>query len=96
MARRKTAELRLPIFKQGDDLGHCLAEHDAVRDALLAYAGMLNEARDMVVSLAEHADHIGITQADTHFIAVEGPAKLVDELIERGLLSPEYEDDEDQ
>lgn len=95
MPKKKTAEFRLPIFKQGDDLGHCLAEHDTVRDALLAYAGMLNDARDMVVGLAEHAGHIEITQADTHYIAVSGPAKLVDELIEKSLLSPEPEDDED-
>jgi hypothetical protein len=95
VARKKTAEFRLPIFKQGDDLGHCLAECDTVRGALLAYAAMLNEAREMVVALAEHADHLEITQADTHFIAVEGPAKLVDQLIENGLLASEQADDED-
>lgn len=89
MAHRKTAEFHLPIYKQGDDLGHCLAENDTVRNALLAYAEMLNAAREMVVALAEHADQFEITQADTHYIGVEGPAKVVEELIDRGLLSAE-------
>jgi hypothetical protein len=48
---------------------------------------MLNAAREMVVALAEHADQLEITQADTHYIGVEGPARLIEALIDRGLLS---------
>lgn len=93
--RTKAAQLQLPIYKQGDDLGHCLAEHDTVREALIAYSGMLDEARAIVTALAEHGQHLEITQADTHFIEIEGPAPLVDELIEKGLLSPPFEDEEE-
>jgi hypothetical protein len=93
---RKTAQVQLPIFKQGDDLGFCLSEHKTVPDALLAYAEMLAEARAVVLALADQ-EQLEIVQADTHFIAVEGPAVLIDELIEKGMLSPVFDDeDEDE
>ena len=34
-------------------------------------------------------------KADTHFIEIEGPAVLVDELIEEGLLSPMLDDEQE-
>lgn len=94
MKRRKTAELHLPIFKQGDDLRACLHQHDTVREALIAYSGMLAEAQAIVTALAKHGHQIEVIQADTHFIEVEGPSSLVDELIEKGVLSPHFEDEE--
>jgi len=94
MKRRKTAELHLPIFKQGDDLGACLRQHRTTRKALIAYSEMLGEAQAIVMALAEHGRQLEITQADTHFIEIEGPAPLVDEFIEKGLLSPPFEDEE--
>ncbi len=95
MKHRKTAELHLPIFKQGDDLGACLRQHGTVRQALIAYSEMLDEAQAIVTALAEHGHQIEITQADTHFIEVEGPSSLVDELIEKGVLSPPTDEEED-
>lgn len=95
MKRQKTAELHLPIHKQGDDLGACLRQHGTTREALIAYSDMLAEARVIVTALAEHGQHLEITQADTHFIEIEGPAPLVDELIEKGLLSPLVDDEQD-
>lgn len=92
MKRRKTAELHLPIFKQGDDLGACLRQHGTVREALTAYSEMLGEAQAIVTALAAHGHQLEVTQADTHFIEIEGPSPLVDELIEKGLLSPPPDD----
>ena len=91
----KTAQMHLPLFKQGDDLGTCLHQHGTVREALIAYSEMLAEAQAIVTALAEHGQHLEITQADTHFIEIEGPSSLVDELIEKGLLSPHVEDEEE-
>jgi hypothetical protein len=36
-----------------------------------------------------------IIQADTHFIEIEGPPALMDEFIEKGMLSPHFEDEEE-
>jgi hypothetical protein len=96
MKRRKTAELHLPIFKQGDDLGACLRQHHPTRKALIAYSEMLAEAQVIVLALAEHGRQLEITQADTHVIEIEGPAPLVDEFIEKGLLSPLVDGEEDE
>lgn len=90
----KSAELHLPIFKQGDDLGACLRQHRTTRKALIAYSEMLAAAQAIVIALSEHGRQLEITQADTHFIGIEGPSFLVDELIEKGLLSPSLEDEE--
>lgn len=94
MKRRKNAELHLPIFKQGDDLGACLRQHRSTRKALIAYSEKLAVAQAIVLALAEHGKQLEITQADTHFIEIEGPSSLVDELIEKGLLSPHFQEEE--
>lgn len=86
------AELRLPIFKQGDDLGeHWRTEKDT-KAALLAYAKRLRAATSMVERLAKHA--VEIEQADTHYILVSGPGRVIRGLIEDGLLTPELDTEE--
>jgi hypothetical protein len=82
-----TAELHLPIFKQGDDLAHHLEQEQDTKKALLAYAGQLRAAAGMVEQVAEHADHLQI-DADTHWISVSGPTLAVGSLIEQGVLTP--------
>jgi hypothetical protein len=94
-AHRKSAQAQLPIYKQGDDLGFCLSKHHTVRAALFAYAEMLAEAQAVVLALADRGEQLDI-QADTHFIGVEGPAVLVDELIEKGMLLPIFDDEDDE
>ena len=88
MNNRKTAVLQLPVHKQGDDLGHCLRQTATVREALIAYTDTLAVARAMLQALSVHAARREIAQADAHLIEIEGPARLGDRLIARGLLSP--------
>jgi hypothetical protein len=91
-----TAELQLPIFKQGDDLAEHLREEKDTKAALLAYAERLLAATSMVETLAKHAEWLEIEQADTHMILVSGPRLVIHSLIEEGVLALEPEsDDED-
>ena len=91
-----TAELQLPIFKQGDDLAEHLREEKDTKAALLAYAERLRAAAGMVETLAKHAEWLEIEQADTHFILVSGPGLVIHSLIEEGVLSLEPDSDDEQ
>jgi hypothetical protein len=91
-----TAELQLPIFKQGDDLAQHLLEEKDTKAALLAYAERLRSAAGMVETLVKHADGLEIEQADTHFILVSGPGLVIHSLIEEGVLAPEPDSDDGQ
>jgi hypothetical protein len=83
------AELKLPIFKQGDDLAQHLQDKKDTRAAMLAYAERMKTAASILEKLAEHGDRVAIEEADTHFILVSGPASLIRQLIDKGLLAPE-------
>jgi hypothetical protein len=93
--KTETAELHLPIFKQGDDLAEHLQAEDDTKAALLAYADRLRAAASMVDAVAEHADRLKVEQADTHFILLSGPESLIWELTTQGLLTHESTDEED-
>lgn len=104
-------ELRLPYFKQGDDLASQLpegtdqyptdvtAEQSAA--AFLAHAECLEYAAGMLRRCASAAVEHGlvITQADTHFIAVDvgesvGEALVADGLLAHDPFADELEDEE--
>lgn len=87
--QKETAELLLPSFKQGDDLGEHLRQEKDTKAALLAYAERLKAATSMVETLAKHAEWLEIEQADTHLILVSGPGLVIHSLIEDGILAPE-------
>jgi|ERR1043165_1619250 hypothetical protein len=93
--KKETAELRLPIFKQGDDLAEHLQQEKGTKAALLAYAERLKDATSLLETLAKHAEWLVIEQADTHFILVSGPAALIHSLVEEGVLALEI-DTEDE
>lgn len=91
-------ELRLPFFKQGDDLAQRLDRMDNI-SALKDYADALENAATTLREVAEgvrDAEEVKIT-ADTHFISVEGPDDILEPLVERGLLMVEedYEEEEE-
>ncbi len=91
------AELHLPIFKQGDDLGHFLQSMDNV-SALKAYAETLESAAEILRTVAERIkDQEVEINADTHFIGLTGPDELISQLIKDNLLekSADEEFDED-
>ena len=89
-----TAELHLPIFKQGDDLAEHLREEKDTKAALLAYAERLKGAAGMVETLAKQAEWLEIEQADTHFILVSGPGLFIHSLVEQGVLALEPDSEE--
>jgi hypothetical protein len=89
-----TAELHLPIFKQGDDLAEHLREEKDTKAALLAYAERLRGAAGMVEALAKNAEYLEIEQADTLFILVSGPGLVIHSLIEEGVLVLEPDSEE--
>jgi hypothetical protein len=81
-------EIRLPVFKQGDDLAYALSENggDVVR-GLLTQAEHYALASTQLIKLASHPRVAELTiTADTHSIDVEGPQDLLDELIKRELI----------
>ncbi len=94
----KDAELHLPYFKQGDDLRGFLQEKGATSaSALRRHASMLRSAVETLEDLARVAEEVPefeITDVDTHHIGVRGPKKLVDRLIEEGVLMASFEQQE--
>jgi hypothetical protein len=91
-----TAELQLPIFKQGDDLAQHLHEEKDTKAALLAYVERLKAAAGTVEMLAKYAEWLRIEQADTHMILVSGPRLFMQPLIEEGVLALEPDSKEDE
>jgi hypothetical protein len=91
----KTATIRLPYFKQGDDLAHFLRHH-APPQALLLHASLLDGA---AAQLRNVADLIGDANvefyADNHYIGLSGPDDLIDRLVAAGLAEVEPNDEED-
>ena len=92
----KTAEIHLPYYKQGDDLGAQLETYP-VPEALEIDAQLLDEAARILRSIKELIADIPVNiQADTHMIVIDGPDELIDKLIAAGLAEiPEWDDDEE-
>jgi hypothetical protein len=80
-------ELRLPVFKQGDDIAHSISSAGSVRDGLLDQAGNYTAAAATLIRIAacKRLDELTIT-GNTHTIDVEGPEDLLEELVEQGLI----------
>jgi hypothetical protein len=93
----RSAEIHLPYFKQGDDLGHFLENSDNIGVALMAHAEMLKEASNILVSVKYIVDgHNVKVDADTHMIFIEGPDEVIQRLIDGGYASPsDFEGEDD-
>ncbi len=95
MADTAHAELRLPYFKQGDDLAGCLAqvEKAGAANPLAAALGLHVEVlenaivdlkRLQLAALANPGQLL--VDACTHRIGVSGPASLIEDLLAAGTL----------
>jgi hypothetical protein len=94
----KTAEIHLPYFKQGDDLGHCLDHCPSIEEALEQDAVNLEGAASILRQIKNMVKgHKVEMQADTHYISISGEDDLIDALIKEELayLDP-FEDEEDE
>lgn len=92
----KIYRLSLPVFKQGDDLGHQIHTQPTLKEAFLAQAECYEEAAEICKRMAGVAAEVPDleVQADTHFIGIEGPEDRLDALAREGILDVE-EFDED-
>ena len=102
---RKSAELHLPYFKQGDDLGHYLEKNKTNLEALVAHAEMLEYAASILRNVAEEIREVDKKieiNADTHMIYIEGPEEFMDNLVPKydcmdfPEWEEEYDDDENE
>jgi hypothetical protein len=93
----KHYELRLPVFKQGDDLAHCIDTTKTLADALVAQAANYEIAAAMCRRLASVAAEDGVSSifADTHVIYVEGVEERLRSLVLENVLTVD-EDAEDE
>lgn len=98
----KAYELQLPVFKQGDDLHNCMSQNPGdLRAAFELQAARYDEAARMCRRMAGVASEVPCLEvdADTHMIAVNGPAEQLESLAREGLLAvsdyghDEFEDD---
>ena len=95
---RKSYEIRLPYFKQGDDMYHNLdylikntdleeGSPEYFRQALYSHAESLKSAANILDKLSQYCDRgLTITDAMTHFISAEVDEEIGKELVENGLL----------
>ncbi len=92
----KYADIQLPYFKQGDDLGHHLSKNSNVEEALEAHAQQLEYAAELLRKIKEMIAGQGVTiEADTHMIQVSGPDEIIDALIDAKYGSPQWDEEED-
>lgn len=88
------ATLWLPYFKQGDDLSHFLSQEEDQAKALENHAQMMEETAKLLRKVAVYAKDIEIN-ADCHFIGIEGPDAIIQEMIDDGLVQLDEFDDDD-
>lgn len=100
MTQQLTAQIRLPYFKQGDDMQSCLA-HDKsgkvdVKSSILAHIDLLKAATQQLKDIHESLPDDGeyTLHADTHYIGLTGPENVINNLVNKELASIEEDWDE--
>jgi hypothetical protein len=92
----KYADIHLPYFKQGDDLGHHLSKCSSVEEALEAHAQQLEYAADLLRKIKGMVAGQGVSiDADTHMIQVSGPDEIIDALVDAKYASRQFDEDEE-
>jgi hypothetical protein len=93
----KSYELNLPVFKQGDDLHHCITQNPGdLRAAFEQQACNYNEAARLCRRMAGVAAEVPDLEvyADTHHIGVDGPVGRLESLVNEEILTVVEHDDE--
>ena len=94
----KTYELFLH-YKQGDDLSGFVEQTKTHKDALLAWADFMESNAKALRELVNlfKGKKLTIEQADTHFIAISGDKKCLEKAVEKGILSvQDFEEEEEE
>ena len=93
-------QIKLPLFKQGDDLYHSIRCTDTYAEAMVDYAETLDLAKQQLLDIAkviEKYDNASIcVHAQTHNIDIDGPEEMLNELLREGLVDTEDWDEEDE
>jgi hypothetical protein len=93
----KAADIHLPYFKQGDDLGHHLSQSPTVEAAIEAHANQLEYTAQILRSIKEIIAGAEVDiQADTHTIMIEGPDEIIDALVDAKYASPSWNEDDQE
>lgn len=93
----KAADIHLPYFKQGDDLGHHLSHSPTVEAAIEAHAEQLEYAAQILRSIKDIIAGAEVDiQADTHMIIIEGPDEIIDALVDAKYASPSWNEDDEE
>lgn len=97
----RTAEIRLPYFKQGDDMHNCLViENNKInaRASIENHINLLRAAIDKLDKiknmLPENSDFQ--ISADTHCIEITGDKNIIERLEANGLVNIEEDLDDDE
>lgn len=101
----KKYTLNLPVYKQGDDLSHCLEHAENTVKAFQDQAKLYESAAKMCSAMAEAFEKPEFKEvtvhADGHMIQLEYPedeedvAEMLEELVDDEILSVEETDDEE-
>jgi len=96
---KKTYEVFFPVYKQGDDFGHCLdVSKGSVKDAFLKLSANYETASEIAKKLASVAAEIEMeAYGNTHYVSVTGEESLLAPLVKDGYLEVPYtEEDEEE
>jgi hypothetical protein len=94
---KKTVQVSLGYFKQGDDLHSCLEKAGDPQEALKAHAEQLRSVAEHLDKLAEMvAGHEISINADTHMIMMTCEEELAIKLLKADMVDEDpWEEDED-
>ncbi len=83
----KDAEIRLPYWKQGDDMSLYLDDNDTIEEALETHAMSMDMAAAQLRKIRDaiHGHEVNIS-GDTHMILIEAEPNLIDTLVREGLV----------
>jgi hypothetical protein len=83
-------QIVLPYYKQGDDLGYAIKHEGEIGKGLLMHAEMLKDGAQQLEDIFAIVSKYGFDKicvdADTHFISVNGPQDMLDELVSLKLV----------
>ena len=83
-----TYSLSIPVFKQGDDLSHCIEHTKTLQDAFMAQAKRYEVAAEMCKRMASIAvEHNLDVFACTHEISINCENKeIIESLLQEGMF----------
>ena len=94
------AEIKLPYFKQGDDLHDCISKNeDGKVDAKKTLENHISLLESTIQQLKDINEKIPLVndivlKGDTHWITISGDERIINKLVEQE-LAYKFSDDED-